>query len=67
MKVFIARAALLSTFAFGALLGGGIAFDGGQPSITGLRNRPGRGHGCASTRRPVIHVQNHRKKRECGC
>ncbi len=35
MKVFIARAALLSTFALGALAGGGVALDGGQLAFTG--------------------------------
>lgn len=34
MKRFLARAALLSTFAFGAFLGGGVALDGGQMAFS---------------------------------
>lgn len=45
MKTFIARAALLSTFAFGALAGGGIAMDGGHLSVTGPQSAEARMQG----------------------
>jgi hypothetical protein len=38
MKKLIAQAALISTFALGAIFGGGVALDGGNITFTGAES-----------------------------
>lgn len=70
MKMFIARAALLSTFAFGALVGGGIALDGGQLAFTGPSSAEAMMQGpprCGADLDTGLPMPCPPPKKKCGC